>query len=198
MSNSVKVKLGKKTTKRVSKTDWLTRALEALERDGIDAVKIEHLAKELGVSRSGFYWHFKNRQELIRTMVKHWGEEYTSAVMTNSKVLNANPKERLYHVMEMILENDLTRLELQMRIIAENDPVAWGMVDQVYQNRLGFLRSTFSELGFEGEELEMRTHLFVCYHTWEGVMFRDLSKASRIKWLKLRLELLCSSPNETN
>ena len=183
--------LDKKTTNRVSKNDWLARALEALERDGIDSVKIDHLAKELGVSRSGFYWHFKNRQELIRAMVKYWGEEYTSVVMANSKVLNAKPKQRLYNVMEMILENDLTRLDLQMRIVAEKDPVAWEIVDQVYQKRLVFLRSAFSELGFEGEELEMRTHLFVCYHTWEGVMFRDLSKASRAKWLKLRLDMIC-------
>lgn len=189
---------GQKKTKRVSKLDWLEKALVTLERDGINAVKIEHLAKEFKVSRSGFYWHFKNRQGLIRSMVEYWGEEYTSRVMANSKVLNAKPKERLYNIMEMILENDLTRLDLQMRIIAEKDPVAWEMVDQVYQKRLAFLRSTFSEMGFEGEELEMRTHLFVCYHTWEGVMFRDLSKASRVKWLKLRVELLCSSPNKTD
>jgi len=55
----------KKSNTRVKKSDWLEKALEILERDGIDEVKIERLARELGVSRSGFYSHFENRQALI-------------------------------------------------------------------------------------------------------------------------------------
>jgi AcrR family transcriptional regulator len=41
----------------VSKNQWLAKALEALESGGVDGVKIEKLARALGISRSGFYWH---------------------------------------------------------------------------------------------------------------------------------------------
>jgi AcrR family transcriptional regulator len=181
-----------KLSKRVSKADWLEKALEILETEGIDYVKIERLSKELNVSRSGFYWPFENRQALINEMIKYWGNEFTSVVTSNKKLLTLYPKERLYRTIKFIIENNLTQLELPMRACAETDPVAKKLVNQVYQMRLEFIRSTLTEMGFEGEDLEMRTHLFVCYHTWEGNMFMNLSKAKRLRWLKLRLELICT------
>ena len=183
---------------RVSKADWLEKALDVLEVDGVDEVKIERLARELNISKSGFYWHFKDRKDLIRAMITYWEEEFTSVVTSNSEVLNAAPRERIYLTMKMILENNLTRLELPMRSSAETDPVAWEMINRVYQIRVDFFRSALSEMGFEGEDLEMRIHLLTCYHTWEGVMFRDISKDRRGKWLKLRLDLICSPPNKSN
>ncbi len=182
----------KKIKKRVTKVEWLEKALEVLERDGIESVKIGLLARELNVSRSGFYWHFKDRQDLINTMIKYWGNEYTDVVTSNIKVLSGAPKERLYETMEMIIEGNLTRYELAMRACAETDSVARELVNQIYKIRLDHIRATLSELGFEGEDLEMRTHLFVCYHTWEKPMFVNLSKAKRLKWLKLRLDMLTS------
>jgi AcrR family transcriptional regulator len=183
---------------RVSKADWLEKALDVLESSGIDEVKIERLARELNISKSGFYWHFKDRKELVRAMITYWEQEFTSVVTANHEILNASPRERIYLTMKMILENNLTRLELPMRSSAEKDPVAWEMLNRVYQIRLDFFRSALSEMGFDGEDLEMRVHLLTCYHTWESTMFRDLPKTSRAKWLKLRLDLLCSSPNKTN
>ena len=188
----------KKSDTRVKKADWLEKALEVLESDGMNEVKIERLARELGVSRSGFYWHFENRQDLIRAMIEYWGEEFTSVVTSNSKIISSAPRERLYRIMKMILEHDLARFDLPMRTSAEKDPVAMDMVNRVYQMRLDFLRSTFSELGFEGEDLEMRTRLFVCYHSWETAMFGKISKAKRSKWLKLRFELLCTPTHKIN
>jgi AcrR family transcriptional regulator len=183
---------------RVSKADWLEKALDVLESNGIDEVKIERLARELNISKSGFYWHFKDRKDLIRAMITYWEEEFTSVVTSNSEVLNTVPRERIYLTMKMILENNLTRLELPMRSSAETDPVAWEMISRVYQIRVDFFRSALSEMGFEGEDLEMRIHLLTCYHTWEGVMFRDISKDRRSKWLKLRLDLICAPPNKSN
>jgi AcrR family transcriptional regulator len=183
---------------RVSKADWLEKALDVLESNGIDEVKIERLARELNISKSGFYWHFKDRKELIRSMITYWEQEFTSVVTSNSEVLNAAPRERIYMTMKMILENNLTRLELPMRSSAETDPVAWEMISRVYQVRVDFFRTALSEMGFEGEDLEMRIHLLTCYHTWEGVMFRDISKDRLAKWLKLRLDLICSPPNKSN
>ena len=54
----------RKKQKRVNKNDWLVAAIDMLENDGIERVIIERLARKLGVSKSGFYWHFKNKKEL--------------------------------------------------------------------------------------------------------------------------------------
>lgn len=178
--------------KRVSKADWLEKALDVLEKDGLEAVKIDRLAKELKVSRSGFYWHFEDRNLLIRAMAKYWEDEFTRVVTARKQLLEGAPKERLYNIMKAVLEENLTLFELPMRAAAEKDPDVWETVDRAYQMRLDFLRPIFSELGFEGDDLEMRVHLFLCYQTWEESMFRELSKERRSKWLRLRVELLCS------
>ena len=48
-----------KKNKRVSKDQWLAKALDTLESSNVESVKIERLDKALGISRSGLYWHFK-------------------------------------------------------------------------------------------------------------------------------------------
>ena len=43
--------------------------------------------------------------------------------------------------------------------------------------------------GIQGDELEMRTRLFVCYQSWEQTSFRD-SKKVRRRLIDRRLRLL--------
>mgnify|MGYP000129674944 FL=1 len=56
--------------------------------------------------------------------------------------------------------------------------------------RSDFIRKAFSELGFTGDELEMRTMLFTCYHTWEASMFPGVSRKRRKELIGKRLDLL--------
>ena len=44
--------------KRTSKNEWLRIALETLDEEGVEALKVDRIAKKLGVSRSSFYWYF--------------------------------------------------------------------------------------------------------------------------------------------
>ena len=43
-----------------------------LIKRGISAVKIEPMARKLGVTPGSFYWHFKNRDALYRALLKEW------------------------------------------------------------------------------------------------------------------------------
>jgi len=179
-----------KNNKRVSKDQWLTKALDALESGGIETVKIERLAKALGISRSGFYWHFKNRQDLLEHLLEYWAREYTGIVTDNPDILKLDPKKRLLSTMEMIRDKHLTKFDLGMTSWAKSDSKIRKVVRKVVNMRLDYLRTIFAELGFKGDELEMRTRLFVCYHSWEDTMFPDLSNQKHSKLLKLRYQYL--------
>jgi len=176
--------------KRISKDQWLTKALETLESSGVEAVKIERLAKALSISRSGFYWHFKNRQDLLEHLLGFWVREYTGVVTYNPDVIKLDPKKRLYTTMEMIRDKHLTKYDLAMTSWAKLDSHVHKVVMKVVKMRLDYLQAIFAELGFEGDELEMRTRLFVCYHSWEDTMFPDLSNQKHSKLLKLRYKYL--------
>ena len=186
-----KMKSSKRNKKNnVSKKQWLSKALEILESEGAEAVMITRLARELGVSRSGFYWHFKNRQDLLRQLLDFWIREYTGVVSNNPNVKKLDPEKRLITVMEMIRDKKLTQYDLAINAWAKVDKRAREALDKAIKIRLDFLRSIFSELGFDGDELEMRTRLFVCYHSWEDTMFSDLTRQKKARLQKLRYKFL--------
>ena len=179
-----------KINKRVSKDQWLLKALDTLASSGVEAVKIERLAKAFGISRSGFYWHFKSRQDLLEHLLDYWVREYTGVVTDNPDVVKLDPEKRLLTTMEMIRDKHLTKYDLAMTSWAKLDSHVYKVVRKVVKMRLDYLRGIFAELGFEGDELKMRTRLFVCYHSWEDTMFPDLSNQKHSKLLKLRYKYL--------
>ena len=176
--------------RRISKSEWLERGLEILEKEGADGVRIERLARDLGTSRSGFYWHFRDRAELHEALLDYWSHEFSGIVTENPELGKGPPKERLRKAMEMILKFRLIRFELAMRAWAKVDPVVEKRLKKVYNQRDRFVRGLFAEMGFEGADLEMRTRLFLCYHTWEDTMSWTLSKKALRELIPLRLELM--------
>jgi hypothetical protein len=92
--------------------------------------------------------------------------------------------------METIRDKRLTKYDLAMNSWAKLNSQVHKAVRKVVKMRLDYLQGIFAELGFEGDELEMRTRLFVCYHSWEETMFPDLSNQKNSKLLKLRYNYL--------
>jgi len=179
----------RKKQRRVSKNDWLVTAIDMLENDGIEKVNIERLARKLGISKSGFYWHFKNKKELYQQLLDYWSHEYTEVVIGNTQHSDDNTIQKLNNVMEMIEQYDLTKYDLAIANWAKNDPQAEAAVEIVYKKRLAYVGSIFAELGLDADETEMRTRLFVCYHSWEKTMYKDLDPEKRAQLRKRRLAL---------
>jgi AcrR family transcriptional regulator len=65
---------------QLQRFDWLQTALEIFVAEGIDAVRITRLANDLGVTRGSFYWHFKDRQDLLHGLVSYWKDKNTAAI----------------------------------------------------------------------------------------------------------------------
>src|SRR5882672_4359513 len=66
---------------RTPRSTWIEAGLRALAAGGPDAVRIEPLAKALGVTRGGFYWHFADRDALLREMLDTWERAATDEVI---------------------------------------------------------------------------------------------------------------------
>jgi AcrR family transcriptional regulator len=176
----------------VSKAEWLETGLQALSEGGVAALTVEGLAKKLGIAKAGFYWHFKNRDDLLRQLLDYWSHELTEVVTSNPDMLALKPKSRLIKTAEMILDYEFTRYEIPIRQWALQDAGAARVVKKVNRLRLDFIGKPFAELGFKGEDLEMRTMLFVCYHSWEAPMFREISRKRRRERIARRINLLTS------
>jgi AcrR family transcriptional regulator len=176
---------------RVSKQDWISTALEALATSGIGSVKVERLAKQLCVAKSGFYWHFKDRNALLRELLRYWEKEYTGVVIAEARLKELSPRDRLLEIVRIIHKHELNKYDLSFLAWATGDVMARKAVSRVLDLRLDYIRETFRELGFSGDELEMRTMLFVAYHSWEATTFRHMPTRKLKRLVKRRIDLLC-------
>lgn len=177
----------------VSKAEWLEQALQTLSKRGVAAITVEGMAKSLGINKSGFYWHFKNRDDLLRQILNYWTHEVTEVITDNSDLLKLEPKARLTKIAEMILDFDLTRYEIAIRQWALQDELAARAAKRVNRVRLDFISNTLSELGFKGADLDMRAMLFVCYQSLESPMFPEISRKHRRELIRKRIDLLTRS-----
>ena len=71
LRNRLKVP-GLRTVNRLSPEDWLNATEGRLVNGGIDAVKSRPLAVDLNVTRGSFYWHFRDRNHLLQTLLARW------------------------------------------------------------------------------------------------------------------------------
>jgi AcrR family transcriptional regulator len=176
----------------VTRAEWLDMALKSVCTKGIAGLTVEGLARSLGIAKAGFYWHFRDREELLRQLLDYWVHEITEVITENVEVLALEPKSRLVRTAELILENELTQFELAIRQWALEDREAARAVGHANRIRLDFVRGAFSELGFTGDDLETRAMLFTCYHTFEAPMFREISRKRRRQLIAKRIEILTS------
>ncbi len=180
-----------KTQKRkgVSKGQWLAKALETLVEDGFEAIKIDRLARRLGISRSGFYYHFKNRKDLLQHLLDYWANEYTAVITDSLDMKKLDAEKRLFITMKMVKDKKLAQYDLAMNGWAKVDLQVNEIVKKVIAMRLDFVRTIFKELGFKGDELEMRARLHLCYHAWEEVMFTDDNEDDYARLQALRYKM---------
>ena len=69
---------------KVTRQDWLNAAMDVLVSDGVERVKILTIADRLNVSRSSFYWYFKDRADLLAALLDHWDRTNTAALVAQA------------------------------------------------------------------------------------------------------------------
>jgi AcrR family transcriptional regulator len=176
----------------VSKLQWLDAGLDALTRFPASDIKVDSLAKALGITRAGFYWHFKNRENYITQLLEHWLHKVTEAITKNPDILAMEPRARLTVTAEIIHNNNLARAEPSILLLAAQDKEAAKVVRKANKLRLEYVSNTLKELGFEGDDLAMRTMLYIAYHSWETTVFNDVSRKRRRDLIARRIELITS------
>jgi AcrR family transcriptional regulator len=177
-------------SKRLSREDWVVAALEVLSSEGVGKVSIVRIARDLGVTSGSFYWHFKDRNEFLRSLLDFWVCSQTEAIL--EKVDQGTPSERLLKLMEILTLAEEARYEVAVRAWAGFDNMAAEVVEGTDKRRIEWVRSRFLELGFSSVEAEMRARLFVYYQLAEPIVLCQEPKSKRREIMRLRYRLLTS------
>jgi AcrR family transcriptional regulator len=162
--------------RRLTRDDWTGAALSALADGGVAAVSIDRLAKTLGATRGSFYWHFKDRNELIEVALERWEREHTMELIPRADAIG-DPVERLRFLFREAYEPPTDPLE---SVLAwSDDPLVAPSVARVTRARLVFLRRIFVELGLPDDDAADRAWLAYAFYVGHHQLGRNAGLRKR-------------------
>jgi len=176
---------------RTPRSAWIEAAMHALAAGGLDAVRVEALAKELGVSKGGFYWHFDDRQALIEETLDSWEKSGTEDVIATVDGDPDEPQAKLRRLFELAPSaRDLFAVELALRDSSRRDRDVAARLHRVDDRRMAYFRSLFAQ--FLDDEKDVEARAMLTYSLFVGAYFvrAEHGKRSRAEVMQLAIDRL--------
>ena len=162
---------------------WTEAATEVLVDQGIDHVRVDVLARQLNVTRGSFYWHFKDREDLLRAVLQAWRARATEQLTARLERAHDDPHEQLRDLLSLPFRGRsavrAARIELAIRAWARRDAMARAFVDESDTARIGYIAQVFSALGFGIAEARARAQLLYSYEVAASLLSPQGSEAQR-------------------
>lgn len=173
---------------------WIAAATELLVDGGIDLVRVDVIAKQLGVTRGSFYWHFKDRNDLLERVLQAWRDAATEQVTARFERSHADPQRLVRDLLTLPFRGRAAqraaRIELAIRDWARRDPMARQAVDEADASRMSYIAQCFSALGFGIAEARARAAILYAYEVGESMMPTQGTPAQKIDRSTLLGQLL--------
>jgi AcrR family transcriptional regulator len=148
---------------RTPREVWVEEGLRALATGGVDAVRVEALAKTLGVTKGGFYGYFADRGALLTEMLDAWERESIDDVFERVEQETDDVRERLRLAGQLFISSDrLLPIDLAIRDWARRDPAVADRLRRVDNRRMQLLRDAISTVCSDPDEVEARSLLAFC------------------------------------
>lgn len=139
--------------------------MHMLGERGVEAVRIEVLARKLRVTKGSFYWHFKNREDLLEGMVRAWEDE--TRVLLADAAEAAPGFERLRRLFELVDRHKGRLPDIAMFSWARRDPKIARRVEAVEAMRIQFLEQVYRNSHSEANGATDRALMhYLCFVGW--------------------------------
>lgn len=172
------------------RADWLIAGARQLAKGGVESVRVEPIAKALGVTKGSFYWHFDKRRGWIDAILLAWEERSTLAVIRHVDEAALDARERLLVLWSLNDDPEDVRFELGVRDFATRDEDAATIVERVDTQRLKYLRRNFRALGLSPSDAEARCLLYYSLLIGDYFIAASHGRFSRENVLKRSIDFL--------
>ncbi len=137
---------------KATRDDWLDVALRALALEGVAHVTVLNLSEGLGVSRSSFYWYFKNRDELLDALLDRWEELNTRSIVAQAEAPAATVSDAVCNVFRCWVNPAIfsPRLDFAVREWARRSAHVRRALDRSDRVRTEALKALFVRFGYDG------------------------------------------------
>ena len=172
---------------------WIEAGLVEMARGGIDGVRVEVLAKNLGVTKGGFYRRFRDRAALLEGMLQNWRDGRIAAIEKQTSLDGASARERLKALIALYSERMNTEgmgIELAIRQWARSDELAATAVAGVDAARLKNVGQLYRATGLQAEEADAQAFLFYCFIFGQSLLFLERGPRKRAQLVAKSAEKL--------
>ncbi len=175
----------KTTGWRGSREVWLAAAKQVFLETGLDAVKIQPLAARLSLSRTSFYWFFKDRNALLDALLEGWEAKNTGAFVEACGAYAETIAEGILNL--IVVFNDETlfepRLDFAVRGWAHQSDAVMARVNAADDRRLSAIREMFERFGFAPEDADVRAR--TVYLTQIGYISMQVQESPEIRMARV-------------
>ncbi|WP_018353165.1 TetR/AcrR family transcriptional regulator [Longispora albida] len=147
---------------RTPRERWIDQGLAALAAGGPQAVRVEALAKALGVTKGGFYGYFADREQLLEEMLDRWERRAADEVINQVRSEGGDPKDMVRRAGQLTLSEELLPIDLAVRDWARRDKGVARRLRRVDNKRMALAREMISTFCDDPDEIEARALLAFC------------------------------------
>jgi AcrR family transcriptional regulator len=187
------VRTGDARAGEVRSETWIEAGLKEIARTGVEGVRVEVLAKNLGVTKGGFYRRFRDRAALLEAMLQSWSEGRIAAIEKHTSLDGATARERLRALIALYSERMNTEgmaVELAIRQWARSDETAANAAASVDVARLKNVGHLYHATGLPSEEADAQAFLFYCFVFGQSLLFLERGPRKRAQLLAKSAETL--------
>ena len=145
---------------------WIKGAIAILAEHGAERLRVEVLAKRLGVTKGSFYWHFKDRRDLQDAVLEFWKEGRLRDIRKQTQAEPGGEVAALLHTIEVYgsaRNRKGISIEAAVRDWARRDAQAAAVVEEVDTERLTCACRLFLACGLTTEEAQARSVMLYAY-----------------------------------
>ena len=172
---------------------WIEAGFKELARSGVEGVRVEVLAKNLGVTKGGFYRRFRDRAALLDGLLQNWRAGRIAAIEQQTSLDGTTARERLKALIPQYAARVNTEgmaVELAVRQWARSDELAAGAAAHVDAARLKNVANLFRATGLPAEEADAQAFLFYCFIFGQSLLFLERGPRKRAQLVAKSAEKL--------
>jgi AcrR family transcriptional regulator len=153
--------------------DWIRAAFSRLSAQGVESVRVETLARDLGATKGSFYWHFKDREDLLSRVLLHW-EEVEMRWLEAARENNSGAAARWARFIERSANPERARLEVSLCAWARRDERVASHIATIEGKRRAHIVSVLRDVGFTPSSAERWSEVALLVHLgWMDRATRD-------------------------
>jgi AcrR family transcriptional regulator len=141
---------------RTPRSTWIEAGLQALAAGGPDAVRVDLLAKALGVTRGGFYWHFGSREVFLDALLDAWEHKSTDEALERVEEAGGDARDKVRLAGMLTFSRDLLPIDLAVRDWARRDSAVAKRLRRVDNRRMEYLRALIGTFIDDPDDVEAR------------------------------------------